>query len=412
MNPYETLGRILGVEAKFLEGVDHTMAERTGKMGVMAHVAQEIENASRHMLIALGVTMAPPKANEVRAALQVAIERDEAKLRKVLEDTPGENEFEKAANLSRKIVKVGKGFFLKKSFGEEILTKNRPDNLLKFLGYGGVDEMLKHHDVTEIFSALRFIESEQWMHETFEKAYGGFTAADFEEREIEIKVLGTEWREVAQKFVAKKHHNVSHLKEFGIIFLNPIREDAPGKYLRDFALLFHYFHEVEFYSKMFRHYAPRKDFAARFKSLLRGDLPKRTTVSEGEWLIMQRYLAKENPKDPRLFLPRVNPESIHWFRGERDLADFGAAREDIDLELWRDLDWVAGIFNDGTDPLVSFDLEDNAMSTVSALEGKTEHWNYHQREALWTRLFLEYAGSEEAMERLLVEHFEKNTVQF
>ena len=71
------------------------------------------------------------------------------------------------------------------------------------------------------------MESDEWMHETFEVAYSGFTAADFEERPIEIKVLGKEWHEVAKQFVAKKHHNVSHLKEFGVIFLNPIQERTP-----------------------------------------------------------------------------------------------------------------------------------------------------------------------------------------
>ena len=35
-------------------------------------------------------------------------------------------------------------------------------------------------------------------------------------------------REKRKKYVAKKHHNVSHLKEFGIIFLNPIAQTEEG----------------------------------------------------------------------------------------------------------------------------------------------------------------------------------------
>jgi len=249
------------------------------------------------------------------------------------------------------------------------------------------------------------------MHETFEKGYGGFTAADFEERAIDVRVLGPEWKEVAQRFVAKKHHNVSHLKEFGVIFLNPIAEDIPGKFLRDFALLLHYFHEIEFYSKLFRRYSGGPDFAVRLKALLRGDVKNVMTVREGEWLIVQRYLFKENPDDPRLFLPRVNPESLHWLRGERDIARLGEHEKNLGLEMWWNRDWVA-FYDEMCDCIASFDLEDNAMSAVSAAEGKQEIFGYHQREALWTKIFQEYAGGEAEAERLLIENFDKGSIVF
>lgn len=224
-------------------------------------------------------------------------------------------------------------------------------------------------------------------------------------------MLGPEWREVAEKFVAKKHHNVSHLKEFGVIFLNPIKKDVPGKFLRDFALLFHYFHEIEFYSKLFRRYAANHGFAERLKSLLRGDVKEVERMEDGEWLIVQRYLWKENPRDPRLFLPRVNPESMHWFRGERDIVELGEAEKNMKLALWNNLDWVGLIVHDDGG-LVSFDLEDNAMAEVSAAEGKREFFSYHQREALWTRIFAEYVGGEFEMEKLLIENFEKGSILF
>jgi len=182
--------------------------------------------------------------------------------------------------------------------------------------------------------------------------------------------------------------------------------------LRDFALLLHYFHEIEFYSKLFRHYTERADFNERFKSLLRGDVPEATTVTPGQWLIVQRYLAKEDPEDPRLFLPRINPESLHWMRGERDLTLFRPKARNKDLNIWHNLDWVGGIFKDGKDTVVSFDLEDNAMSLVSFMEGKRQSFNYHQREALWTKIFIEYAGGEDKTEQLLIENFEKGTITF
>ncbi|MEK7174189.1 MAG: hypothetical protein AAB759_00845 [Patescibacteria group bacterium] len=408
----EKLARILGVTPDTLDDLDREMAARLGRTGVVENLVEENERHIERMLAGLGAARDEVRAEEVRNVLREAAGQHETQLLAYLKTAPGKDDFERAAALAKRIARIGRGFFLKKSFGAEILEKNRPDNLLKFLGYADIGTMLKHHDVTEIWSALRFIESDKWMHETFEKGYGNFTAADFEERDVEIKVLGPEWHEIAKKFVAKKHHNVSHLKEFGVIFLNAISEDIQGKFVRDFALLLHYFHEIDFYSKLFRRYAAGPGFPERLKALLRGDVKDVRTVAPGEWLIVQRYLAKIDPQDPRLFLPRVNPESIHWMRGERDLASLGQERPDLDLELWLDLDWVGSVFDHGNERIVSFDLEDNAMSEVSFREGKNEFFNYHQREALWTKLFFRYAGGEMAAERLLIENYDKGSVVF
>lgn len=409
--PAESLGKILGVAPSYLETLEASMVKFGREGGVLSRIQMRNEEHMARLLVKLGVSP-DDSAEAVHAALDKLIQTNEEKLLAFLETIPGSTEFEKAANLAKSISKVGNGFFLKKEYGKDIIRKCRPEKLLEFLHYGDVEEMLAKHDIAEIFSALRFIESEEWMHETFEKAYSGFTAADFEERAIEIRVLGPEWYEIAKKFVAKKHHNVSHLKEFGVIFLNPIKEDVRGKFVRDFALLFHYLHEIDFYSGMFRRNAAAPDFAVRLKALLRGDVPEKKTVDEGEWLIVQRYLFKIDPKDPRLFLPRVNPESVHWFRGERDLVRLGNEHPELDFELWDDLDWVGRIFRDGGEVVTSFDLEDNAMTEVAAMEKTGEILNYHQREAMWTRLFIEYAGGEQEMERLLEENFDKGAISF
>src|SRR3989344_3442714 len=338
--PIETLAKILGVNVPLLDRLERVMNERTKKKQVLERLVRKDENMMNFVLAAL---KAGERSSErVSGIIRQIIFAQEKSFFDFLQIIQGQNEFEKAATLSRKIARVGKGLFLKKKFAEAILLARPPHNLLSYLGYKTVGAMLKKHDVTEAFSALRFIESDEWMHATFEAAYSKFTAADFEEREIEIKVLGSEWHEVAKKFVEKKHHNVSHLKEFGVIFLNPIKEDVPGKFLRDFALLLHYFHEIEFYSKLFQTYSSRKDFSERLKSLLRGDVPMVAKLEDNEWLIVQRYLAKENPNDPRLFMPRVNPESLHWMRGERDLTLFRPQAGFLDLNMWHNLDWVGG----------------------------------------------------------------------
>ncbi len=406
----ESLSKILGVDGMMLERLEVEMGKRTGHIGIIKKVAERNAGIIGRTLDILDSENR--SASHVRSVLRNTILRHEKHLMGFVEKGTGRNEFEKAAHLAKKIAKIGRGFFLKKELAKEILEKRKPENLLDYLGVKTVGEALKKHDVTELFSALRFIESDEWMHETFDATYGNFTAKDFEEREVEIKVLGPEWKTVSEQFVAKKHHNVSHLKEFGVIFVNPIRENIPGKFLRDFALLLHYFHEIEFYSKLFRKYSKEENFAEKFKMLLRGDVPEIFKAESCEWLIVPRYLAKIDPKDPRLFLPRVNPESLHWVRGERDLTSFHAPEAHLDLSIWHNLDWVGGIFADGGDEVVSFDLEDNAMSLVSFMEGKDENFNYHQRESMWTKLFEECVGGEEKMEAIMMDNFDKGIIKF
>lgn len=408
---YEKIAKILGITPQLLKEIDEVMTEKSGRRDILQKISDLNERTITATLAKIGSSL--KGADEVRGALRQAIFNKEKQLLTFLENIPGADEFEKAVNLAKKIGTAKSGFFLKKSYLEKILKERPSQKLLDYLGFRDADELIKNADILEVFSALRFIESDEWMHETFEEVYSNFKSSDFEERPIELKVLGAKWLEVSKKFIAKKHHNVSHLKEFGVIFLNPVKEDIPGKFLRDFALLLHYFHEVDFYSKLFQQYSREENFAERLKSLLRGDVLAVKKVKPGEWLIVQRYLAKENPNDSRLLLPRVNPESMHWRRGERDLANFALRRDDIDLELWYNLDWIGGFFEEGKrEEFVSFDLEDNAMSAVSFIEGKNQFFTYHQKEALWTKIFEEYAGGEDKMEKLLVENFERGIIRF
>ncbi|HXF44480.1 MAG TPA: hypothetical protein VNK70_03395, partial [Candidatus Paceibacterota bacterium] len=265
MIAYDKAAKILGVSSKILEELDEVMVEKTGRSSVLEHLCDLNERTIAATLDRINSKIM--EASHVRGTLRKTVFNHEKQFMQFLVKLPGANEFERAVNLAGKITTAKTGFFLKKDYLKQVLKERPSQKLLDYLGYADIGEVFKKEDVVEVFSTLRFIESDEWMHETFEKAYSGFTAADFEERPIEVKVLRSRWMDISKKFVAKKHHNVSHLKEFGVIFLNPVEEDVPGKFLRDFALLLHYFHEVSFYSKLFKRYSREKDFAERFKAL-------------------------------------------------------------------------------------------------------------------------------------------------
>lgn len=411
MNEYEKVARILRIEPEYLSSLDKEMSGRTGKDGVVDKLAQDIEKSISRSLENLRVSRSAT-ADEVARALTEKIGENENELYKCIGITRENFDFERVKKTARSITSARDGFFLKKEKAREILEKSPPKGMLEYFGYSDIRELLKKQDIIEIISALRFTESNEWMHGAFDSAYSDFTPADFEHKEIELRAMGPQWFGIAEKFVAKKHHNVSHLKEFGIIFLNPINQTALGSLFRDFALFFHYFHEIAFYSKLFERHVKDAAFSQILKSLLRGDVPEKTSVLPGEWLIVQRYLWKEDLKDPRLLLPRVNPESLHWRKGESDLVVFGKSHPEISFEFWHDLDWVGDYFLNkaGEEVLLSFDLEDNAMSFVSAKNHEQARFLYHQQEALWNELFVRYVG-EDARDKLIVKSFNKGYIK-
>ena len=263
------------------------------------------------------------------------------------------------------------------------------------------------------------MENQEWMNEVFFKQYERLTPNDFEERELRLHVLDPRWNKAADGFLKHKWHNISHLKEMGVVFVIPATLGLAGEILRMVSLIFHYLSEVPYYSDVARMLADLpaggpETFAKSFISLLRGDVLDRK-MQEGEkslWFVIQRYLAKDDPNEWRLFVPHINPEAIHWMRAEENLIEVGRRLDGgrDDLGFWPHQDWVGDFFKDkdGNEILVSFDLVDTVMSLVKKRE--QVKFLYHHQEALWNKIFMEYFGREELLkysqEYLLRGYFE------
>jgi hypothetical protein len=294
---------------------------------------------------------------------------------------------------------------MKHEKARELLVNQPPPKILEALGYRDISELLEKEDLIEVFAALRFIEGSDWLNKVFFKQYETLMPQDFEERQIEIRVLSPRWVEAAKTFMQKKHHNLSHLKELGAAFVIPWSLGLSGETMRMFSLLLHYMHEIDFYSRLFRRYSGDPvNFSARLISALRGDILESRPGEETTWMIVQRYLAKDDENDWRLFWPHVNPEAIHWQKAEKDLVRLGARFGITGLGFWHNLDWVGDYFKTevGIDVLVSFDLIDTAMSVVKQKE--LVKYLYHHQESLWNKIFSSHFGEWE-MERMIENNF-------
>ena len=59
--------------------------------------------------------------------------------------------------------------------------------------------------------------------------------------------------DIAEEFVRKKRHNITHLKELGVILMLPTSlEKLPGITITAMPLLFHYINEIRLYSAFFK----------------------------------------------------------------------------------------------------------------------------------------------------------------
>jgi hypothetical protein len=406
------LAKLLRTTPEVITAIESGMSKLTGQDGVIESIVEENDSLVESVLLELGLTRQSP-AEDVYNELKSRFVSLDARMFEYL-DKP---ELAKLSVNCGKLCETGfkvftppKGLFIKKEKITELLENNRPEGLLEHFGYATVKELMDKEGFASVAASLRFTQSKEWMHKYFEEAYSGLKPSDFEEREVELKVLDVKWLKIAEKLVSKKFHNLSHLKECGVIFIIPINIDSPGETMRMMTLMFHYLHEVPFYSGLFRKHFGAPDFTDKFKSLLRGDVPKdkvaNSKSSEITWRVVQQYLAKDDPNDFRLFEPHVNPEAEHWFRAEEDLHRLsrmiGKAEKNTTLARWAGLDFVGDVFigKDGKEQLISFDVVDLTMSLATKNAVK---YQYHQQEALWNKVFKEYMGRE-TMNRLMEEN--------
>lgn len=408
------LAEILRVNPSILLDLEAKMDLITGKTGQLEKIYKENQERLKETLSNLGLDAGIKSAKEISDALLAEVKKLDRRIFKAM----GEPDLGKNAEANEKISKMAfsvhgrdlskpippTGFFLKKEKAQDLLEKFPPHNMLEHFGYKNVNELVQKEGFSSIFSALRFSQDDNWMHEFFESAYSSVNESDFERRPVEIKILETKWPEVAKKYMKHKLHNVSHLKELGIIFIVPLPKATDGETLRMFLLILHYLNEVPFYSRLFEEFSRKPDFPPKFKSLLRGDVPeKRINFLESmTWRIVQRYLAKDDPNDFRLFEPHVNPEADHWFKAIADLdAAFADLFADLKIKNWTLLDFIGDFFNSSSGAeLISFDLIDLAMDLF---EKRGNKYLYHQQEALWNQIFIEYMGREK-MNKLIEEN--------
>lgn len=377
---------------KQLEAASHNQ-------GADVKLVGDIHQAASRAIKALGLDERDTTGRELYHALTAKVKEHDEHLAKSI----GGNNHMKVSELlplmkqaADKVKTPRAAWVLKKSVAKEMLRAMPPKNVMKLLGHRSVDSMLKRENLAEIYGALRFAETPEWLN-AFNATYKKLTPSDFETRQIEIVIMPHDrWGDIAEHFIAKKRHNITHLKELGVILMLPVKADKlPGITIWAMSLLFHYTNEIRLYSSFFKLQQVKKNFGEIVVDTLIAD-PDLGPIMAGHnihWRVIQRYFGKlETESHPEIFEPHVQPEDLHWRHAEDILYKI-----DPELGFWRGLDYVA-LMHDGRP--TTFNMMDVAASYCN--ETPYEHRTiYHFRESLWNEIFMRYMGQKVLEDQVL-----------
>lgn len=375
------------------------LEKASGNHGTDARLIGEISEKMRYGIEALHLDPKDTTGIELYNALMSRIEQDNKRVTALVGGKNPNNVGEMVPLIVKAVneMKIDRSaWVLKHSVAKKLLKQMPPQKLMEHLGYRSIDSMLKHEDIDEIYTALRFSEGPVWLNE-YNELFKTVTPSDFEMRNIRIIIMDhKKYVDLATHFVEKKLHNITHTKEMGVIVVVPMhRTHMKGITLKSLPLIFHYINEIRLYSAFFKLKQVNKNFGETVVETLIAD-PGAASQMAGQqvhWRVIQRYFGKNKDENhPEAFEPHVHPEDLHWRRAEELLAQL-----DPEMKFWQDMDYVGALYDDQP---VTFNLMDVSLS-YSNEESYDNRYVYHFRESLWNEIFMRYMGHKNLEDQIL-----------
>lgn len=373
----------------------------SGHHGTDTRLIGEIIEKAHDSMRTLGLDSKDTSGREFHQALLNKVADDNRRISRLIGAEHGH--YDDVRHMISRIVPAAKSvdtpmdcWVLKRSVAKELLKQMPPKQLMQHLGYRSIDSMLKHENLDEIYTALRFSEGGEWLNQ-YNELFKQVKPTDFETRDISIIVMDHDkYVDLATHFVEKKRHNITHTKEMGTIVVVPMHaEKMKGIALKSLPLIFHYINEIRLYSAFFKLKQVKRNFGEVVVQTLIAD-PGAASQMAGQyvhWRVIQRYFGKlDGESHPEAFEPHVHPEDLHWRRAEELLYQL-----DPDMTFWKDKDYV-GLLFDGRP--VTLNLMDVSLS-YSNDESYDDRYVYHFRESLWNELFIRYMGHKNLEQQIL-----------
>ena len=140
----------------------------SGQPGADARLIGEIAEKFHDRIVRLGLDKQDTTDKELYGALLARIAEDNKRVTKLI----GGNDPDDVRDMVPRIVDAVEKmdinrscWVLKRAVAKRLLKTMPPKKLMKHLGYRSVDSMLKHENIDEIYTALRFSEGGEWLNE-------------------------------------------------------------------------------------------------------------------------------------------------------------------------------------------------------------------------------------------------------
>lgn len=402
----KVLADLLGIaDPLFSIGV-HQLEQASGQPNLDVKLYSEIIRKGHQKTREVGLDPKDTTGEELYLALIELVKKHDAFLAKRLgADDPADvhDVLPRIRSFVRKLDMPKSVWAIKPAAAKRLVKLTPPKRVMKQLGYRSVDSMLKRESIAELFVAMRFVETEEWL-QAFTKKYKHLSPSDFETRDIQfINLEGQRWGTASESFARRQHHNLTHMKEMGVIAILPMPVNRmPGITIAVLPLLLHYVNEIRLYSSYFKMQQVSPDFGETIVKTLIYDPRNHATVAghDVHWRAVHRHFGRLDTKDhPEIFEPHVYPEDLHWRKAEEILYRIEPA-----LHFWYEMDYVAVKTKDS---IVSFNLMDAAVNYVNGLP-YGRHVIGHFRTSLWNELFTRYIG-EPALEYQVIKQLSPET---
>lgn len=396
------LRELLDAEEPIFSLAIRDLENASGNQGADTRLISDIITMSHESMRTMGLDPQHTTGKELYQALLARVEADNLKLARKIGATDPDDVAHMVPYMVAAAEEVKfnrKVFVLKHDKAKELLRSMPPKTLMAKLGYDDIEKMFENEDFDEMYTALRFSEGAEWLNE-YDELFKHVTAADYEHRDIRIVAMDHDkYVDLAEHFVEKKLHNVTHTKELGVIVVVPMKQERmKGLPLKTLPLLLHYMNEVKLYSTFFKYKSKTvKKFGEVVMETLIADTGTGVQMAgkHVHWRVIQRYLGRHKEEaTPEAFEPHVQPEDLHWRRAEDLLYQI-----DPDLKFWKDRDYVAVMYDDFPVALNLFDVS-FAYSNGETYENR---YAYHFRESLWNELFSRYMGMGNLEEQILAQ---------
>lgn len=394
----KVLAELLGVDDPLFTIGIHQLEAASGHSGTDVRLYSEIIRKVHQKTKELGLDPNDTTAKELYYALvEIAGKHDEFLARRLgaKDPTDVQDILPRIVRFVNTLNTPKSAWVLKVPAAKRLLKLTPPKKIMKQLGYRSIDSMLKRESITEIFAAMRFVETSEWL-QMFTRKYKYLSPQDFESRAIEfINLDAKKWGVTAEAYARKQRHNVTHMKEVGVIALMPLPVSRmPGITLVVLPLLLHYLNEIRMYSTFFKSQQIKPNFGEIIVKTLIHDPRDHAKVAghDVHWRDVQRHFGRGGGGLADMFEPHIQSEDLFWRKAEEVLYRIEPA-----LHFWNEMDYVALKAEDG---VVSFCLTDIAVSYVNRLsfENRVSH---QFRASLWSELFVRYIGQPAIEQQIL-----------